>query len=288
LALVWGAAGRRDPFAELRRGIHAALDRERAVRGVAGLALDEALCRWADERAAQAESAGGVAGAGLSSERALSALRQRGYEAERIAEVLVQSDGSPQEVLDFFRGRAGEGFDEALSHDYHDLGVGVAVPDAAPPIYALVLARSTAAAFRARTEPLADLEAVRAALLEAANSARREARRRPLAADQRLDLAAQAYAELMMGRGHYGHTGPEGSTPRDRAVAAGYDPRAVAENLARGPDSAAAVVAAWLESPRHRRNLLDRDLVDVGHGLAFGRGPDGWHIYWVQLLGASD
>ena len=286
IAGAGGAADRgRDPRVALRRELQTEINLERAARGLPPLELEATLVRRADERAALAERAGGVAEAPLSSAEALVELARRGYEASRVTEMLVQSDGSPEEVVGFWRRQAGAGFAEALSAEYGDLGVGVAVPEDAPPIYAFVFARSAADDFRARTARLADLDAVRAVLLERTHAARRAAGRPPLRADARLERAAQEYAELMLRRGHYGHTGPDGSTALERAAAAGYAGRTVAENLARGQDSPEQAVEAWLASRPHRRNLLDPELSDVGHGLAFGRGPDGRQIYWVQLFG---
>jgi uncharacterized protein YkwD len=287
VAVACAAAERgRDPYAPLRRELHQEIDRLRAARGLPGLVLEEELSRWADERAARAARSGGVAAAGLSSEEAIEELARRGYEARRVTEVLLQSDGPPAEVVDFWRRQGDSGFGDALSAEYRELGIGIAVPEEAPPIYALVLARSAADDFGERTAGLADLAAVRAALVGRVNAARRSAGVPPLRADPRLDRAAQDHAERMLESGHYGHTGQDGSTPRERAARAGHPAASVAENLARGQLSPGEAVEAWLASRPHRRNLLDRDLRDVGHGVAYGRGPDGWEIYWVELFGA--
>ena len=46
-----------------------------------------------------------------------------------------------------------------------------------------------------------------------------------------------------------------------------------------GSGAAAAVMQAWLDSPGHRRNILDCDLVTIGVGYT----ADG--SYWTQDFG---
>ncbi len=105
----------------------------------------------------------------------------------------------------------------------------------------------------------------------------------PLAADARLTAAAQAHSADMVRRGFFAHESPDGSQVWDRAVAAGYAYRKVAENIAAGQRTADEVVHGWMHSPGHRANILDRDLTQIGVGRAEG-GPHG--VYWTQVFGA--
>lgn len=67
-----------------------------------------------------------------------------------------------------------------------------------------------------------------------------------------------------------------------RITRAGYTPwRLVAENVARGFDSAAAVVEAWMKSPGHRRNILNCRLRDLGVGVV----SSGGQLWWTQNFG---
>ena len=68
----------------------------------------------------------------------------------------------------------------------------------------------------------------------------------------------------------------------DRAARAGYDFREIAENVAQGYPSPAAVTRGWMESRGHRRNILMRNAQDAGIGIAIGRGGD---LHWVLKLG---
>ena len=69
-----------------------------------------------------------------------------------------------------------------------------------------------------------------------------------------------------------------------RLEAFGYNrARLMAENIAEGQQTPAAVVKAWLQSPPHRANLLHAEVEEVGVGHAVD--PQGRH-YWVLDLGA--
>lgn len=59
------------------------------------------------------------------------------------------------------------------------------------------------------------------------------------------------------------------------------DLRAVAENVATGYTSPKANVKAWLKSPGHRRNLLNRKYTRLGIGVAKAGG----RTYTVQVFG---
>lgn len=112
-----------------------------------------------------------------------------------------------------------------------------------------------------------------------------ERSRRGLAAlsvDARLDVAAQQHSADMVRRGFFAHQNPDGAQVWDRALAAGYPYRKVAENIAAGQRDAAEVVHGWMNSPGHRANILDGELTQIGVGLAPG-GPYG--TTWTQVFG---
>jgi len=105
---------------------------------------------------------------------------------------------------------------------------------------------------------------------------------RPLTVDTRLAAAAQAHSADMVQRGFFAHESPDGRQVWDRAVAAGYAYRKVAENIAAGQRSAEEVVRGWMESPGHRANILDGDLTQIGVGRADGGS---YGVYWTQVFG---
>ena len=134
-------------------------------------------------------------------------------------------------------------------------------------------------------EPEAGVE-VWGEMLAAVNAARAEGAQcgddwmgpaEPLVWDSRLEAAAARHAEDMARNGHFAHTGTDGSDVGDRARRAGYEWRRIGETLARYQRSVDEVVAAWLDSPDHCRQLLDPRYVEVG---AAERG-----LYWAQSFG---
>lgn len=120
-----------------------------------------------------------------------------------------------------------------------------------------------------------------ATALRLVNAVRADGGCRPLEMSASLHVAADRHSADMARSGYFSHISPEGESPWERAERAGYaDP--ASENIARGFDSAAGVVEAWMDSPDHRRNILDCDSRAIGIGVHTGgdSGP-----YWTQVFG---
>lgn len=118
-----------------------------------------------------------------------------------------------------------------------------------------------------------------AAVIAATNAERAEVGCGPVRADSRLTAAAQAHAADMSARGYFSHTDRDGQDSADRIHDAGFSGSATGENIAYGQDSAAEVMAAWMDSTGHRGNILDCDYDRIGVGYD-SRGD-----YWVQDFG---
>jgi uncharacterized protein YkwD len=166
------------------------------------------------------------------------------------------------------------------------VGVGIE-PGRDAPVYTFLLALPKRTFEAREAAPLADLEAVRRAIVERVNTLRRAADRLPLAPDPRLDLAAQRHAQDMLERGYYGHQSPEGAGPADRLRAGGYRARVAGENIAKGLFTPLDAVERWLASSGHRRNLLAREFASTGVGVAVGEGSRGLEVLWVQVFAAE-
>jgi uncharacterized protein YkwD len=65
-----------------------------------------------------------------------------------------------------------------------------------------------------------------------------------------------AHARDMARHGFFGHKGSNGSSVGGRLKVAGCRFTGAAENIAKGQRSDAEVVAAWVASPGHRRNMM--------------------------------
>lgn len=130
-------------------------------------------------------------------------------------------------------------------------------------------------------------------VLSGVNAARAKKGCAPLVAEGRLEAAAMAHSDAMARKGFFDHTGPRGDTAGDRIRAAGYPWRRFGENIAAGQTSAEAVVAAWLGSPGHRRNILNCAFRETGIALTYQADDapiDGqsfpYRYYWVQVFGS--
>ncbi len=112
-----------------------------------------------------------------------------------------------------------------------------------------------------------------------ANRARREAGLAPL--EMRYDLVrlARRHAKDMARRDFFSHTNPDGDGPGERAREDRVRYSVLAENLARvrySDEPAALAVEGWLESPGHRRNLLDETAANYCFtGVGVVRREDG-------------
>jgi uncharacterized protein YkwD len=109
-------------------------------------------------------------------------------------------------------------------------------------------------------------EALAQAVLSAVNQFRREHHLPPVRLDPRLNRAAQAHADYMAAHRTLTHTGANGLDPSRRVTEAGYRWRCIAENVATGQITAEEVVRDWMDSPRHRANLLQTAVTDIGVG----------------------
>lgn len=89
----------------------------------------------------------------------------------------------------------------------------------------------------------------------------------PVEVDTRLTAAAQEHSEDMNSRNYMSHHSPEGEGPGERAERHGYHAWG-AENVAKGQTSPEQVMNAWMNSPGHRRNILNCGLESIGVGEA--------------------
>ncbi|MFF7094953.1 CAP domain-containing protein [Streptomyces rubradiris] len=119
--------------------------------------------------------------------------------------------------------------------------------------------------------------AVEAEVLKLVNDERAKAGLGALAANSALTGLAEAFSDDMAARGFFAHTDPDGRTPWDRAARAGVTGLG-AENIGRGQADAAAVLAAWVDSPENRANLLNPGFTAVGAGVHLGPGGPWWTL----------
>ena len=101
---------------------------------------------------------------------------------------------------------------------------------------------------------------------------------RPLKYNYTLQKAAQRHANDMARDNYFSHNSHDGTPWWKVIMRAGYkDPGG--QNIARGFSSASGVVRAWLNSPSHRKNIMNCQFRTIGIGF------NGDGDYWVQDFG---
>ena len=96
--------------------------------------------------------------------------------------------------------------------------------------------------------------------------------------------AAARHSQDMATRNYFSHTTPEGITFSQRLATEGYIGWAAGENIAAGQGSVSGVMAAWLGSEGHCRNIMQPLLTEVGVACVSQAGS-GYGIYWTMDLG---
>ena len=97
--------------------------------------------------------------------------------------------------------------------------------------------------------------------------------------------AADKHSADMTQHNFFDHTGSDSSSVATRVDETGYEWRAIGENIAAGQRSAAEVIAGWLNSPGHCRNLMNPAFAEVAVTCAEDSGAD-YTRYWTNVLAA--
>ena len=131
---------------------------------------------------------------------------------------------------------------------------------------------------KSEAAPNVTREVLRNSVVHLTNVARASKGCRPLKQNSRLELAAQRHANDMANKRYFSHTSANGTQWWKRIMKAGYkDP--AGENIARGFSSTRPLVRAWMNSPLHRKNIMNCKFRTIGIGYN-GNGD-----YWVQDFG---
>lgn len=113
-------------------------------------------------------------------------------------------------------------------------------------------------------------------ILELVNQERIKAGLHPLQFDSRLQKAARVRAEELVE--NFSHVRPDGSTVFSIFDEMNLSNVYRAENIADGQETAEAVVASWLKSPNHRKNIMGKNY----HYMGIGHYAD--ENKWAQLF----
>lgn len=107
-------------------------------------------------------------------------------------------------------------------------------------------------------------------LLTETNSYRQREDLPDLAMSTKLSQAAFLKAQDMIERQYWAHAAPDGTQPWKWLGDVDYNYVTAGENLAKNFNSADAVMAAWMNSPDHRANVLGKNYRQVGFAVIDG------------------
>lgn len=115
-------------------------------------------------------------------------------------------------------------------------------------------------------------------VLDCVNAERQAAGLQPLAMDEGLTVVSATRAREA--GVYFAHQRPDGRSAQSVMEDVPYS--WFGENLAVSTDAEAAeIVQAWMASPAHRANILNRHYTKMG--IACTKGSDGYY-YWAQVL----
>ncbi len=125
-----------------------------------------------------------------------------------------------------------------------------------------------------------------AGMLEAINARRQEAGLPPVFPDDRLTDIARLRSQDMAARNYFSHTTPEGTTAISLLKGLGLPYTVAGEILGRtnGPEdqSVDLIISGFLNSPRHRNQVLNPRYTEAGLGYAIG--PGNMRYYAILFL----
>lgn len=98
----------------------------------------------------------------------------------------------------------------------------------------------------------------------------------PLTWNDVLESAAQQHSDDMYESENMSHTGSDGSNPGQRISELGYAWATYGENVAHGYHSEQAVIAGWLKSAGHCKNMMNPNFTEMGIAV---NGD-----YWTQVF----
>lgn len=121
-------------------------------------------------------------------------------------------------------------------------------------------------------------------LLELHNAARKQQGVPYLEVHGALNMAAHLSATAQARTKHMSHDA--GGTPKERLHDVGYAWTTYGENVAYGYSTPERVTAGWLNSPGHKRNILNSQFTQVGFGQASPAGSQ--TLYWTAVFARPD
>ena len=123
------------------------------------------------------------------------------------------------------------------------------------------------------------------ALIEQTNSERAAQGLEPLKTNSKLAKAASRKASDIIQKNYFAHTTPSGKPFYSWIQESDYTYKSAGENLAISFTTTEDAIAAWMMSPKHRENTLDKNYEEIGIAVAGGNFQGKNTIVIVQLFG---
>ena len=117
------------------------------------------------------------------------------------------------------------------------------------------------------------------------NEARSKEGLSALATSEKLTAVATAKVNDMVTNHYFAHTSPAGLTPWHWFETVGYDYKYAGENLAINFITAEDEQKAWMNSPTHRKNIMNVNYQEIGVAVAAGEVNGTMGIIAVQEFG---
>jgi len=123
-------------------------------------------------------------------------------------------------------------------------------------------------------------------ILEATNRERVSTGLKPITAEKRLNDAASEKINDMIAKNYFAHISPGGKGVDGWVKEAGYRYILIGENLAMGNfTDEEDLVAAWMNSPGHRANILNPKFTEIGIAAKKGTVEGATALIAVQIFG---
>jgi uncharacterized protein YkwD len=110
-----------------------------------------------------------------------------------------------------------------------------------------------------------------------------------LTVNEKLMSSSHKKATDMVEKNYFSHFSPvDNKKWSDFIKESGYNYVVAGENLANGFDTVDKMVEAWMNSPSHRENILNKEVDETGVAISYGKLDDKPTVFVVQEFGKLD
>lgn len=128
---------------------------------------------------------------------------------------------------------------------------------------------------------ISDVKALEDEVIRLTNIERSKRGLGALKANWQLSRVARYKSQDMINKNYFAHQSPTYGSPFDMMESFGLRFASAGENIAMGQRTPKEVVAAWMNSPGHRGNILSASFTEIGVGFAKDKSG---RCYWTQMF----